>query len=53
VLAGRPCLWGLAADGQRGAERALAILRDELRLALALLGCPSASELDRSFVRRR
>jgi isopentenyl diphosphate isomerase/L-lactate dehydrogenase-like FMN-dependent dehydrogenase len=53
VLAGRPGLWGLAADGQRGAERALAILRVELRLALALLGCPSASELERSFVRRR
>ena len=41
VLAGRPCLWGLAWDGQAGAERALEILRDELRLALALLGCPS------------
>jgi isopentenyl diphosphate isomerase/L-lactate dehydrogenase-like FMN-dependent dehydrogenase len=53
VLAGRPCLWGLAAGGQQGAERALAILRQELSLALALLGCPSASELDRSHVRRR
>lgn len=53
VLAGRPCLWGLAAGGQRGAERALAILRQELTLALALLGCPSASDLDRSHVRRR
>jgi 4-hydroxymandelate oxidase len=53
VLAGRPCLWGLAADGQAGAERALAILRDELGLALALLGCPSAAALDSSHVRRR
>jgi isopentenyl diphosphate isomerase/L-lactate dehydrogenase-like FMN-dependent dehydrogenase len=53
VLAGRPCLWGLAADGQAGAERALAILREELRLALALLGCSSPSALDRSLVRRR
>jgi isopentenyl diphosphate isomerase/L-lactate dehydrogenase-like FMN-dependent dehydrogenase len=53
VLAGRPCLWGLAAGGQQGAERALGILRQELSLALALLGCPSASELDRSHVRRR
>ena len=41
VLAGRAPLWGLAADGQRGAERALGFLADELRLALALLGCPS------------
>jgi len=53
VLAGRPCLWGLAADGQAGAERALAILREELRLALALLGCPSLAALDSSHVRRR
>ncbi len=53
VLAGRPCLWGLAADGQAGAERALGILRDELRLALALLGCASPAAVTRSHVRRR
>lgn len=53
VLAGRPCLWGLAVEGQAGAERALGILRDELRLALALLGCASPAALERSHVRRR
>ncbi|HZA57572.1 MAG TPA: alpha-hydroxy acid oxidase [Solirubrobacterales bacterium] len=53
VLAGRPCLWGLAADGQAGAERALGILRDELRLALALLGCASPAAVTRSHVSRR
>jgi isopentenyl diphosphate isomerase/L-lactate dehydrogenase-like FMN-dependent dehydrogenase len=53
VLAGRPCLWGLAADGQAGAELALEMLRSELRLALALLGCRSPADLDRSLVRRR
>lgn len=53
VLVGRPCLWGLAAGGQSGAERALAILREELRLALALLGCDSPAALERSHVRRR
>ena len=53
VLAGRACLWGLAWDGQAGAERALEILRDELRLALALLGCSSPAVLDASHVRRR
>ena len=40
VLAGRAPLWGLAADGQAGAERALEILAEELRLAMALLGAP-------------
>ena len=53
VLVGRPCLWGLAWDGQAGAERALHILRAELRLALALLGCASPAALDASHVRRR
>ena len=53
VLVGRGPLWGLAVGGRAGAEQALAILAEELRLALALLGCPRASELDRSFVRRR
>ncbi len=53
VLAGRPCLWGLAWDGKDGAERALRILRAELRLALALLGCPSPSAVNTSHVRRR
>ena len=53
VLVGRPCLWGLARDGQAGAERALHILRAELRLALALLGCASPAALDSSHVRRR
>jgi isopentenyl diphosphate isomerase/L-lactate dehydrogenase-like FMN-dependent dehydrogenase len=53
VLVGRAPLWGLAIGGEAGARRALEILAGELRLALALLGCQRASELDRSFVRRR
>jgi isopentenyl diphosphate isomerase/L-lactate dehydrogenase-like FMN-dependent dehydrogenase len=53
VLAGRAPLWGLAADGQAGAELALRFLTEELRLALALLGCPAPSALERSHLRRR
>ncbi len=53
VLVGRAPLWGLAVDGQAGAELALEILERELRLALALLGAASVSELHRSHVRRR
>lgn len=53
VLAGRACLWGLAVDGQAGVELALGMLRDELRLALALLGCASPAELSRAHVRHR
>ncbi len=53
VLAGRPALWGLAWDGESGARRALEMLAEELRLALALLGCPDASALSADHVQRR
>ena len=38
VFVGRPMLWALAYDGQRGAQQALTLLRDELRLAMGLCG---------------
>ncbi len=38
VLLGRPLLWGLASDGQRGVARVLELMRDELELALGLCG---------------
>ena len=53
VLVGRPALWGLAVDGQAGVELALSMLRRELELALALLGCRSPDELSTDRVRRR
>jgi isopentenyl diphosphate isomerase/L-lactate dehydrogenase-like FMN-dependent dehydrogenase len=53
VLVGRPPLWGLAVDGEAGARHALEILRDELRLALALLGAPDPSVLTADHVQRR
>jgi 4-hydroxymandelate oxidase len=50
VLVGRPILWGLAVAGQPGVERVLAILREELEIALALLGTPSPGDLTRAHV---
>jgi 4-hydroxymandelate oxidase len=50
VLLGRPALWALAAGGQAGVERALAILREELEIALALLGTPRPSDVTRAHV---
>jgi 4-hydroxymandelate oxidase len=44
VLLGRPLLWGLAVDGEAGAGRVLALLRDELDLAFALAGVRAPSE---------
>jgi isopentenyl diphosphate isomerase/L-lactate dehydrogenase-like FMN-dependent dehydrogenase len=48
VLLGRPALWALAAAGQAGVERALAILRAELEIALTLLGAPSPGAVTRA-----
>jgi isopentenyl diphosphate isomerase/L-lactate dehydrogenase-like FMN-dependent dehydrogenase len=53
VLLGRALLYGLAAGGDAGVARALAILRGELELALALAGCPAVERLDRSFLLER
>ncbi len=50
VLVGRPLLWGLARDGQAGAEAVLRQLLDEFDSTLALLGCPRARDLDASYV---
>jgi L-lactate dehydrogenase (cytochrome) len=51
-MVGRPYLYGLAAAGEAGVSRALELIRAEFRRAMALLGCRSVTDLDRSFVRR-
>ncbi len=50
VLLGRPVLWGLAANGEAGVRHVLAMLRDELELAMALSGRPTLASIDRSLV---
>lgn len=45
VLLGRPAMWALAAAGQAGVERALAILREEFEICLTLLGVATPSDL--------
>jgi 4-hydroxymandelate oxidase len=50
VLVGRPVYWALAAGGQPGVERALAILREEFEIALALLGAPTVGDLTRAHL---
>jgi isopentenyl diphosphate isomerase/L-lactate dehydrogenase-like FMN-dependent dehydrogenase len=50
VLCGRAYAYGLAAAGEAGVRRAIEILRADLERTLRLLGCPSVSELDRSYL---
>lgn len=45
VLCGRACLWGLAAGGADGVQTVLEVLRNDIRLTLAELGCPSIHDL--------
>jgi L-lactate dehydrogenase (cytochrome) len=51
VLIGRAYAYGLAAAGGEGAARAIDLLRTDLTRTLALLGCPSVSKLDESYVK--
>jgi (S)-2-hydroxy-acid oxidase len=52
VLAGRAPVFGLAAAGEDGVRQVLELLREELTLALCLLGCTSPDELTRAHVQR-
>jgi len=50
VLVGRPVLWGLTLDGEAGVAAVLEHLRGEVDLAMALAGCRSTNDIDRTLV---
>jgi isopentenyl diphosphate isomerase/L-lactate dehydrogenase-like FMN-dependent dehydrogenase len=50
VLIGRAMLWGLAVAGEEGVADVLRLLRDEIELGLALLGCASPADVSRAHV---
>ena len=52
VLAGRAPIYGLAAAGEEGVREVLELLREELAMTLALLGCSSPDQLTSAHVRR-
>ncbi|MFE2757846.1 alpha-hydroxy-acid oxidizing protein [Actinosynnema sp. NPDC059335] len=45
ILYGRPFLYGLALDGQRGVTHVLRCLLADLDLAMALTGCPTIGDI--------
>jgi (S)-mandelate dehydrogenase len=51
VMIGRPTLYGLAAGGEAGVERALSILTTEFDRVLGQLGCNSVADLTPQHVR--
>ncbi len=50
VLVGRATLYGAVAAGGPGAQRALAILRDEIERAMRLCGITHVAKIDRSLL---
>ncbi len=52
VLVGRPCVHGLAVAGAPGVAHVLNILRAELEAAMALTGCATLAQVDRSVIWR-
>jgi 4-hydroxymandelate oxidase len=51
VMIGRPYVHGLAVAGAEGVAAVVGILRHELELAMALCGCATVADVDRSIVR--
>jgi len=50
VLIGRPYLWGLAVEGEAGVRHVLELLHQEIVLAMALVGRPVVSAIDRTLL---
>lgn len=50
VLIGRPVLWGLAYDGEKGVGSVLEILRSEVDLAMSLCGCESLNKITKELI---
>ena len=50
VFLGRPTLYGLVAGGEAGATKAVGILKREIDLTMAQIGCPALSQLGPDFV---
>ena len=53
VSLGRPYLYALGAAGERGVDHLLDFFRDGLERTMALTGCRTLGDIDRSLVRRR
>jgi isopentenyl diphosphate isomerase/L-lactate dehydrogenase-like FMN-dependent dehydrogenase len=50
IFVGRATLYGVAAGGEAGAARALAILFEEIDRTMALIGRPTIGEIDRTAI---
>lgn len=49
---GRPAIWGLAVDGEKGVQKVLEILEGELRMCMQLCGCRRVEDITPQCLRR-
>ena len=52
-MLGRGYAYGMAAAGEAGIDRALAIFHADLVRTMKLLGCASVADLDSSYIQKR
>lgn len=52
-LVGRPYMYGLAAAGQTGVEKVINLLGDEVKVALAMLGCRTMEDVTRDLLQNQ
>jgi len=45
VFVGRPTLWALCYDGEKGVDKMLKIIKEEFRLTMALAGCTKIDQI--------
>jgi L-lactate dehydrogenase (cytochrome) len=50
VLLGRPIVYALAAKGQKGVEHVLDIIKNEMSIAMTLMGVSSSADINRSHL---
>jgi isopentenyl diphosphate isomerase/L-lactate dehydrogenase-like FMN-dependent dehydrogenase len=50
VLVGRPYMYALAAGGERGVDRMIELLRNEIIRAMSFVGATSVAEVDASLI---
>jgi len=50
VFVGRPLLYAMGADGYAGLQQMIELLRSQIDIGLAQLGCPDVNDIDASYI---
>jgi L-lactate dehydrogenase (cytochrome) len=52
-MLGRPLMYGIGADGERGLRRVLDIIKDELSTALGLVGLTDINDISSEIIAKK